>query len=243
MRRLLLSTLCLICSSILWAEDHDMGYGIELEASHKVAKKMESRLDAEIRTQDGLSDMERWSLGVSQSYKLTKWLKADAGYTLLMRNIPAHNSNKYSWEQYWSPRHRAYASLTGSWKLTKHLDFSLRERYQYTYEVERFVQRFHLDNGTRADDKVEGDEGEHLLRSRLQLKWSRKKCNWTPYFNVEFLNNLQDGMSLDQTRYIAGCDYKIDKKNAIGLSFRYKDKSDREDTKGHLISISYNYEF
>lgn len=227
--------------SFLLAED--TGVGIEVSASKKIVKGLEASVEAEVRTQDAVSQMERWSIGAGIDYKILKWLKADVGYLLLMRNIPESTSKKYDLKQYWSPRHRAYASIVGTWKLPKHFALSLRERYQYTYETQQYVERYHLGTNKRADDKVVGDEADHLLRSRLELGWSRKKCNWSPFISVEALNSLQDGFSLDQMRYTLGTDYKLNKKSKLGLSYRYKDKNDKEESKGHLISIKYSYEF
>lgn len=238
--RLILSLIIqLIGLSTLHAEDHDLGFGIEAESSHKVNKGLNVNIEGEVRTQDGMADVERLAIGAGVDYKITKWLKSDIGYTLLMRNFPERTSSKYQWSQYWSPRHRAYISMAGFYSVTKHLTLSLRERYQYTYETKRYVERHNIDTGDRASDKVEGGDGEHLLRTRLQLKWGRKKSNWSPYANVEILNDLQDAMHLDQTRYTIGIDYKINKSNTIGLSYRFKDKSDRNENKGHLITICY----
>ena len=40
-----------------------------------------------MRTRDHLKAVDRWSVGVSVSYKLLSWLKASAGYTLLYDNF------------------------------------------------------------------------------------------------------------------------------------------------------------
>ena len=224
----------------------DSGAALEVGASHKLCKGLEASIDAEVRTQDGLGDMERWSIGAALEYKFCKWLKADAGYTFIDRYIPAQVNSKGTkrTDDYWSPRHRAFVSATGIWKPNKHWELSLRERYQYTYETKVNVPCYRLATGKRDDDKVKGDEGESLLRSRLQVKWTiRKKCPWTPFANVEALNDLGDGFSLDQMRYTIGTGYKINKHNSLGLSYRYKDKSNSDEAGGHLITLSYTYDF
>lgn len=238
-----LAILSLCLATGLHAEDQDTGMGVEVEVSHKICKGLNGAIEAEVRTQDGIDELERLAIGAGLDYKMIKWLKADAGYVLLMRNIPEHNSSKYHWEQYWSPRHRAYLSLTGTWNPSKHWTLSLRERYQYTYEARRYAQRFYLSDGHRGSDRIEGGDNEQLLRSRLQVKWNRKKCAWSPYANVEMLNDIHDGLNIDQIRYTAGCDYKINKHNTLGISYRFKDKSDRDEAKGHLLTFHYAYEF
>lgn len=243
MKKIVLSLLTLGCLCPLFAEGNDTGMGIELGASHKVAKGTEISIDGEFRTQDGLGQVERWAIGANLDYKINKHLKANVGYTLLGKRIPDEETSKYRRVHYWSPRHRAFASLTADWKLGKHWNLSWRERYQYTYEAERFVKRYALATGMRGEDKVVGDESEQLLRSRLQLKWGRKKCAWEPFLNIEMLNDLSDGLALDQMRYTAGTDYKLNKQNSLGLSYRYKDKNDKDEAKGHLFTLKYAYEF
>jgi len=228
-----------VCDAI--AEDN--GVGIELSASKKITKELEASVETEVRTQDGMSEMERWSIGAGVDYKFTKWLKADAGYLLIMRNIPEESTNKYDYVQYWSARQRAYVSMVGTWKLPSHFALSLRERYQFTFEPGENLERYYIGTDKRASDKVTENEKEHLLRSRLQLSWSRKKCAWSPFISVEALNNLQDSFSLDQMRYTLGTDYKLNKHNSFGLSYRYKDKNDRDEAKGHLITLKYSYDF
>lgn len=233
---ILLSAVC-----IMPAMADDSGLGIEVGATKKINTNLSADVEGEFRTQDGLSNVERWSAGASLEYKFTKWLKADAGYSFIARRYPDKTTSK-NWQQhYWSPRHRGFVSLTATWKLPAHLDLSLRERYQYTYETEQTVIRYKLSNGNR-NDKVKGGDSESMLRSRLQLKWSRKRCPWAPYVNAEMHNDIS-GMAIDQMRYIAGIDYKLSKQNTFGLSYRYKSKNNDDEDKGHLVSLSYKYKF
>ncbi|MBQ0056071.1 MAG: DUF2490 domain-containing protein [Bacteroidales bacterium] len=248
--KLRLLTLACLCAALTPAAlADDFGMGLELNAEKSLTKQWDIEAGGELRTQNTLSDIERWSIGLGTAYRLLKtkqWqMKADLGYQLMARRILAENTKKYHYPAYWSPRHRAYASLSAGWKVSKRLELSLRERYQFTRRQTCNLERFYISDPThRADDKVKDAESESLLRSRLQLKVNtRKKCPWTPYLSVEWLNDLSDAFSLDQTRYIVGTDYKLNKHNSLGVSYRYKDKSNSEEAKGHLLTISYSYDF
>ena len=233
-----------LMGTCLLAQADDTGLGIEVSAEHKIVKGLSAEVEGEVRTQDGVSDLERWAVGAGVDYKLTKWLKADVGYSLIMRYQPERLTDKGKLQSdYWSPRHRAYVSLSGSWKLPAHWELSLRERYQYTYEAKRNAVRHDPTTGIRLSDKVKGGDGDQLLRSRVQFKWSRKKSAWSPYLHVEMLNDLQQGFSIDQMRYTAGFDYKLNKQNTLGVAYRFKDKSDKDEEKGHLFSLKYGYKF
>jgi len=225
---------------VLLAQD----LGLELEASRKIAKGLEVSVEGEVRTQDVFSQMERFSIGAALQYKVVSWLKADAGYLLMARGMEEYNSTNYHYVADWNPRHRAYASLTASCEPIKHIQLSLRERYQYTYATPINRERYYLSDPTRrASDKIIEGEGENILRSRLQAKYSRKKCNWEPFLSVEMLNDLGNGLSIDQMRYTLGTGYKISKSNQVGLAYRYKDKSDNDEKKGHLITLSFSHAF
>lgn len=218
--------------------------GIELEASKKIAKGLELSAEGEIRTQDLFSDMERFSIGGNISYKATNWIKVDAGYLFMLRRMEEHTTQKYQYVGDWNPRHRAYVGISLSWEPVKHFTLSWRSRYQYTYSTPINLERYYIaDPEKRASDKVEEGEDEHLMRNRLQLKYSRKKCAWEPYLSIEMLNELTDTFAKDQIRYTLGTDYKFNKHNQMGLSYRYKDKSNNDDKKGHLITLSFSHAF
>lgn len=236
---------CTILSSSAAYAGNDTGLGIELEGNFKIIKPLELAVVGELRTQEGLSNAERFSLGLNLTYKPFKMLKTDVGYLLLQRHTLAEQTSKYNYTSYWTPRHRFYASLTGSFKPYKQLEISLRERIQYTYDTRHFATRYLLSDPThRVTDKEVGGEGTWLLRTRMQAKWSiSKKSPFSPYASVEMLNDAQASLAIDQMRYTVGTDYKFNKHNSLDISYRYKDKNNSDENKGHLITISYSHAF
>ena len=141
--KILLLALALI-PAFGFAQD-DFGTILSVEAEKKINKKFTLGLDAEMRTRDDVKEVDRWSGGVSVSYKLLSWLKVSAGYVFIYDNnerisyyddddkkvingvVNAGDPKKCA--QYWGPRHRFNVSLTGSYKLGQ-FGFSLRERWQ-----------------------------------------------------------------------------------------------------------------
>ena len=91
------------------------------EANKKLSKELSISLEAELRTRNNFKTMDRWVVGLGAQYKLTNWLKADAGYKLLNTNfredIDLKSSGAYNhWRpSYWGVKHRFYASLAGSY--------------------------------------------------------------------------------------------------------------------------------
>ena len=68
------------------AQSDDFGVWTSIGAEKKISKKLSVGMEAELRTRDDVSTLDRWSVGVDAQYKLTKWLKVSAGYSFLDDN-------------------------------------------------------------------------------------------------------------------------------------------------------------
>jgi len=241
------------------AQKDDFGFDFSLEAQKKLSKAWSLSLEGEYRSRNNAKTNDRWSIGLGVDYKVAKWLKASAGYTLLYDNNEktsyyeatdddvidgdAEVGNPKKCAQYWATRHRFNVSLTasqkwGNWK------FSLRERWQYTYRPEYTVdQRWsYLNQAYDGKEHTYAGKGKNVLRSRLQVEFDKKGWAVTPYANVEFFN----AWSLQKTRYTVGLDWKLSKQHAIGAFYRYQNvRNDDDDNEPniHLIGASYTFKF
>ena len=165
------------------AGNNDAGLIVGAEAEKKLNKKLSLAIEAEFRSRNDFRTADRISLGLNGSYKITKWLKAELGYQLLIDN----NHEKISYNEptidddgnqvvnynnwrpsYWGTRHRFYALLTGSYKLNR-VEFSLREGWRYTYRPEHTTKRYDFDNAM-WEDKVINTKHYHILRSRFKVE-------------------------------------------------------------------------
>lgn len=238
--------LCLI-SVFLSAVAHadDTGLILEAEAQKKINKKFNVSLSGEFRSRNDWRTADRVALGVGADYKLTKWLKADAGYQLLIDNNPQKltfnpDGTFNNWRpSYWGTRHRIYASLTASVKWQR-VTFSLRERWRYTYRPEKTTTRYDFDNEYWEDKDVQSI-GKHALRSRLKMEWDIPNCKFTPFASVELFNNW----SLAKTRLTLGSEYTLQKKHVFSLYYRYQNVRDKDEdeSNGHHIGLSYKFKF
>ena len=289
----ILGTGCLVLVATSMVAQNDFGVWTSIEGSTKLNKKLELSLEGEYRTQDMSSMTERASGAVNLSYKDKKipFLKADVGYTFMCMHYPAETAIKYETDDegnfelddndnfipkhknvdaaYWTARHRATASLTGSFKW-KRLKFSLRERYQFTYRMPSQCNRtrwyydpfhemfdapeYYLDenqynqDGTLNEDySYMTDEkkakSDHKLRSRLSVSYDIKKCPFEPFAEIEIYNQLDDDFAFDKIRYTIGTEYKIDKKNKLKAFYRYQDSADIDEVGGHVLGLGYAFEF
>ena len=260
----------------------DFGVWTSIEGSTKLNKKLELSLEGEYRTQDMSAMTERVSGAVNLSFKdknFLPFLKADVGYTYMYMQYMGETEVKYQTddegnyildaeeelipkhmnvdEAYWTARHRATASLTGSFKLGR-FKFSLRERYQYTYRMaaecdrERYYYFSEFKQWDYEDPNFESPEetvdpkkakSDHKLRSRLSVSYDIKKCPFEPYAEVEIYNELDNAFALDKVRYTVGTEYKINKENKLKVFYRYQDYADIDEVSGHVLGVGYAFEF
>ena len=222
----------------------DAGLVASIEATHKFSKKLSAGLETEFRSRNNFRTADRVSVGGDVSYKLLPWLKAAAGYTLLIDN----NREKITYQDdevsynnwrpsYWGLRHRFNVSLTASYKIQR-VELSLRERWQYTYRPSKMIDNFDFDEGEWEDHEVKG-KGKNVLRSRLQLEWDIPKCKFDPFANVEF----HTARDLEKTRIIVGVDHAVKKKHNFKVYYRLQLSGSSDEPNIHMLGLGYTYKF
>ena len=245
-KQLITGLLLVLCSALFPTLSHadDGGLIASIEASHKFSKKLSAGLETEFRSRNNFRTADRVSIGGDVSYKVLSWLKASAGYTLLIDN----NREKLTYQDdglsynnwrpsYWGLRHRFNVSLTASYKIQR-VELSLRERWQYTYRHSKVVDNFDFDEGEWEDDEVKG-KGKNVLRSRLQAEWDIPKCKFDPYANVEF-HTTRD---LEKTRFIIGVSHSLKKKHNFKLYYRCQLSGSSDEPNNHMLGMGYTYKF
>ena len=241
-----LFTLLAIAISIpsLAQRNTESGLWTSSEVQKKIAKQWTLSAEAEYRLHDNFGSTDRWTLSAAATYKPVKWLKMDAGYKF-MRVL---NDDETSWKDngvdpnkwtpaWWCTKHRLFASVTATVR-TGRMDFSLRERWQYTYRPETTVDRYDVDDD-EWEEKIKDGKAQHVLRSRLQAEYDIPKCKVDPYASAEFYH-AQGG--LQKVRYTAGADWKLSKQHVLGAFYRYID-SHNDDPNIHAIGLSFKYKF
>ena len=254
--KLCLIALTLAATTLPLHAESEGGLVASIEAEKKIDKKWSVGLGAEMRTRNNFKTMDRWKFSIDGSYKFNKYLKADAGYDLLNYNnrekveyyTSSSGNAKIKWRpSYWGIRHRTHVSLTGTYKLSNGLKFSLRERWQFTYRPEQSTTRYKMkisDKTMTLDEGyVRSSKSKNILRSRLQVEYDKKGALFTPYINAEMFN----GWSTEKVRYTAGTDINISKQHTFNVFYRFQDvhKATEEDYDPdmHYLGIGYKYKF
>ena len=229
----------LLASVEVKAEGDDFGIWTEVDVEKKVSKKLSLEGGLEMRTRDNVKTVDRWSGSVGASYKLTDWLKASAGYTLLYDNNEKWNDKQTKVANFWGTRHRFNVSLTGSVDFGN-LSVSLRERWQYTYRPEKTVERTKVSNG-KVEDKTYNGKGKNVWRNRLQLKY-KVTSMWRPYANGE---TYVAGSGLEKYRLSAGTEIRLSKKHSFDVHYMFQKSCSDDDDEGnrHILGVGYTFKF
>ena len=253
------------CNVLANNDSDDFGVWTSLEASKKLTDKLKFGLEAELRTTDGVKEIDRRSIGASLSYKATSWLKADIGYITMNAYEPAKTkieafdesaglyNTKYD-HAYRVNKDRLFASLTGSFKVGR-LEFNIRERLQYTYTNTAFTTEYKTEwdyedkvnftdpfQDTKTEVEQKDPKRNTTLRTRLTVKWDIRKCPVEPFVSAELYTRADEWRFHDKIRYRAGANYKIDKDNSVSLYYLYQDANDDDEPAGHAIGIGYSFD-
>lgn len=249
-RSLVFAIALLLLSTTARAEGDDFGLWSEVNVEKKIDSHWDVAAGAELRLRDNASEIQRWSAGLDVSYKISKWLKISAGYSLLSDNN-YKVSTKQKVADYYGQRHRFNLSLTGS-KDFGRLSLSLRERWQYTYRPAKSVWRHYAEGhqfaGQYADFDDDGEPTKHTFdgkaknvwRNRLQLKYKLTK-QWRPYVSAESYT----AKALEKMRYSLGTEFRINKQHSFDVKYLFQDirSNDNDETDSHIIGLGYTYKF
>lgn len=249
------------------SDENEFGIWATVEASKKLNKQFKIVADAEFRTFDFVSNVERAAIGVKVEYKILKWLKANAGYSFMYTQKPESMSLKepvydeegnvfYNYNinhAYWVIRNRAYATISGEYKIGR-FEIGLRERLQYThtnsattnetkYTYNKDYDPISTDDNyweTETEPEFKEAKDNLTLRSRLSLKYDIPNCKVNPFASVELYTRLDKWKGHDKLRYRIGASYKINKDNSISLFYLYQDANDDDEPKGHAVGFEYS---
>ncbi len=101
-----------------------------------------------------------------------------------------------------------------------------------------FEPAFRLRYSNYADDDV---SDKSFMRYKASLKYDIPKCKLTPFVAAELFQQT-DGGDLYKMRYSTGLDYKLFKKNFIGVSYKF-DYYNTDYLNKHIISLGYKIKF
>ena len=265
-----LPLLLLLLHTTLKAQDTENYGAIWTEVGVTKVLPYNLSLDADVgfRTLDWFNHANRFDASLGLNYKLGKYFKFGLSYTFIERHYMEETKENYGNNSgvfngynidaaHWAPRHRISFEVTADKRFWKTLRISLRERYQYTHQTTRNVDRvryrdpiFDADNNLTGYDEIENVVKEkaawdrHLLRSRLKFAIDKKGWRWEPFASVETHNNMGDGWHLDKIRAAAGTEFSVTKLHKISAAYVFTHENDDDGNENiHAISVGYRFKF
>ena len=221
------------------AEGDDFGIWTELNVEKKLTNRLDLELFGENRSRNSHETVDRWSVGLGASYKVTNWLKASADYTYLYDHNEKWNDKQTKVANFWGTRHRFNVALTGSVDFGN-LSVSLRERWQYTYRPQKTVERTKVSNG-KVEDKTYNGKAKSVWRNRMQLKY-KVTSMWRPYVSGE---TFVAGSGMEKLRLAAGTEVRLSRKHSFDVKYMFQKVYDEDDSEGnrHILGVGYTFKF
>lgn len=172
--RLCIIAFCAVCTSNIFAQkEDDFGLDYCIEAEKKICKGIDFGLEANMRTQDNSSSIERYGIGGTLNVKLlntkTFDVKFNAGWEYIWQRLLPETKEHYGEDTYmtpegpkvvsyydgfnltlrsWRPRHRTTVGISANYSPNKRWTFSLKESVQYNHYASytRNKERYRLDD-------------------------------------------------------------------------------------------------
>lgn len=193
-----------------------------IEFSKKFKKSLELSIGEELRTRSFIQEVNRLSTNVAMTYNHPdlKALKGGIDYNFL--NYFEHNRIEEN-------RHRLSVYLQYKYSYAG-VDFSLRTRMQTTFRDES--------RGSYAVNP------KYVWRNRIRIAYPIYRTPYEPYFQFEVNNPVANpkGNRVNRLRYRAGCEYRINKHNAIDLFFRCTQEINQaDDITLFGVGVGYNF--
>ena len=164
------------------ALDPEFGTRVAVGLDKKIAKGFHISLNEEVRFDNNFRSFDRSETTLGLSYKANPYLKFGLGYVFIAPYSSTNSAFK-------NLRHRLYFDVRGSYQIGR-WDFSLKERFQWTYRTGDFNEYQYPRNAL-------------MLKSRLTIKYNTRIASPYLYFELRnFLNAPVIYANYDGTHYL-----------------------------------------
>ena len=222
-RLLLISVFLLLTSLTLKAQKTDFGLWYEANAEYGIVKGLRFDFEANVRTDQNASKVEKFYFEPGLRYKFNDYFAAGIYYRFTeQRETIDKSEGIYEFH----PRHRWFVQLKGSLPVYR---FTLSARYRFQEQFKTYIE----------DPEDEIPLWAHRLR--MELSYDIKGLPLKPYTSVEMASELfaSNEIMIEQWRYIVGADYTVNKKHTIGLEYIYNVSKDSKPAYLNAIGLKY----
>lgn len=220
-RKCYLSFFLFFISFITYSQGKDFGIWYGISAEHKLAKKLELDLSADVRTFRNASKVDEAFVEGGLTYSLSKHISVGGSYRLT-KSIEDNNSYYF--------RHKVMLDLKGSFP-AGNFDFSGRLRFQTGYKT--YIQH---DNDIYP---------YYTGRVKLKVVYKTQTFPVDPYVYIESFCPMFSDKSgkIEKNRYSAGLELKITKRHSVQLEYIFQRDYLPHLSDINIISFNYNLKF
>ncbi len=207
-----------------YSQEDDFGIWYGVSAEHKLVKRLEIDMEANVRTYKNASKIDEMFLEAGLKYKFNKYLNTGASYRY---------SEFIEKDNYFHGRHKWFVDVTGSLPLGN-FELSARVRFQERYKT-YFGKKV-----TEGEKKPDSH-----LRYKMKLDYNIPSFPVNPYIAAEIFCPVFQNTTrkIDKDRFIAGLEYKIAKKHSVDLEYIFQRDFLPRISDINIISVSYNIKF
>lgn len=223
-RLLLLSVLLFFGSLTISAQKTDFGLWYEVNATFDITKGLRFDVEANLRTDQNASSIEKFYIEPGLRYKFNDYFAAGVYYRFIeQRETIDKSEGIYEFH----PRHRWFVQLKGSLPVYR---FTLSARYRFQEQFKTYIE----------DPEDEIPIWAHRLR--FEIDYDIKGLPLQPYASIEMHSKLfvSNDILIEDWRYIVGADYTFSKKHTVGLEYIYN--TSKESKPAYLNAIGLKYQ-
>jgi long-subunit fatty acid transport protein len=209
--------LLLLCSTA-YGQYQDVRLWTSFSIRYNLTKKWRINLEEEARFFNNISRLDKLNTELTLSYQINKLVGGGFLYRLISN---ANNPENYEFG------HR-FAAFVDVQKNYSRWTGSLRTTYQKTYPEFLHTSEWYIP--------------EDYIRILAEVSYRLKNGKTEPYTNIEFWYRLSPEKQsfIDQYRFTAGVQYKINKRNRLDLFYRIQQEIQVKDPlTAHIIGIGY----
>ena len=208
-----------------FSQTEDLGSWLTFSVNKGITNKLSFGFDQELRLKDNISNINLLYTNLGLSYKFTKYFKFAATYRFI---------DKHKGDDTYGIRNRIMADFIFRVKPGK-FTLGYRARFQSEWRGAGYGSDM-------------GNVPEIFLRNLFKVSY-KLGDHFAPYLGTELRWQLQNpkipwGNGFDRTRFIAGTDYNINKRNTAGAYFLLQKEWNVNDPQTlYIIGLEYSISF
>lgn len=206
---------------VSFGQTKDFGIWYSGNVSHEIFKNTEIGLGATVRTNQNASHTDQFFFDGGITYKFNKYVSLSGNYRWIFKD--ENNNGFFS-------RYRYYTDLKLSYPL---YNFKLSTRFRFQGQYKQYAEK--------PEDKLPG----YFARCKTQVYYNWPFSPFNPYVGMEWFYPIGNDInrSVDQKRFSAGIQYKINKKHTLEAEFIFQREYQQVLNDLGVFSVSYGWEF